>query len=60
MEKFKAEMKTSFHMSDLGLLCFYLGIEVHHDTISLQQGHYAKCILELAGMSGCNPIHTPI
>jgi hypothetical protein len=26
---FKKEMKTTFQMSDLGLLSFYLGIEVH-------------------------------
>jgi hypothetical protein len=26
---FKEEMKATFHMSDLGLLSFYLGIEVH-------------------------------
>jgi hypothetical protein len=26
---FKEEMKSTFQMSDLGLLSFYLGIEVH-------------------------------
>jgi hypothetical protein len=26
---FKEEMKATFQMSDLGLLSFYLGIEVH-------------------------------
>jgi hypothetical protein len=26
---FKEEMKVTFQMSDLGLLSFYLGIEVH-------------------------------
>jgi hypothetical protein len=28
VEKFKEEMKRAFLMSDLGLLSFYLGIEV--------------------------------
>jgi hypothetical protein len=28
VEKFKAQMKEKFNMSDLGLLCFYLGVEV--------------------------------
>jgi hypothetical protein len=28
---FKEEIKTTFQMSDLGLLSFYLGIEVHQD-----------------------------
>jgi hypothetical protein len=29
---FKEEMKATFQMSDLGPLCFYLGIEVHQDN----------------------------
>jgi hypothetical protein len=29
LDKFKKEMKGQFQMSDLGLLCFYVGIEVH-------------------------------
>jgi hypothetical protein len=47
-------------MSDLGLLCFYLGIEVHQDDggITLRQPHYTKHIVELGGMGGCNPVHT--
>jgi len=62
VEAFKAQMKQTFDMSDLGLLNFYLGVEVHQDTtgISLQQTHYAKRILELAGMDGYNPAHTPM
>jgi hypothetical protein len=49
-------------MSNLGLLCFYLGIEVRQDAsrIALHQTHYAKRILELGGMTGCNPAHTPM
>jgi hypothetical protein len=41
-------------MSDLGLLSFYLGIEVHQDSsgISLLQTAYAKCIVELGGLTG--------
>ncbi|XP_066333509.1 uncharacterized mitochondrial protein AtMg00810-like [Miscanthus floridulus] len=59
---FKAQMKKAFDMSDLGLLCFYLGIEVRQDAtgIDLRQTHYAKCILELSGMTGYNPAHTPM
>jgi hypothetical protein len=29
VEVFKEEMKAAFQMSDLGLLSFYIGIEVH-------------------------------
>ena len=58
MEVFKAQMKKAFNMSDLGLLCFYLGVEVRQDAtgIALRQTHYAKRILELGGMIGCNPL----
>ena len=61
VEKFKPQMEK-FDMSDLGLLCFYLGVEVrqHASDITLCQTHYAKRILELGGMAGCNPAHTPM
>ena len=60
VKAFKAQMKKAFDMSDLSLLCFYLGVEVHQDAsgIALRQTHYAKRILELGGMTGCNPAHT--
>jgi hypothetical protein len=43
-------------MSDLGLLSFYLGIEVHQGDsgITLRQTTYAKCVIELAGLTDCN------
>jgi hypothetical protein len=62
VEVFKAQMKKAFDISDLGLLCFYLGIQERQDAsgITLRQTHYAKRILELGGMTGCNPAHTPM
>jgi hypothetical protein len=61
IKAFKAEMKATFHMSDLGPLS-YLGIEVHQDSsgISLRQTAYAKHIVELGGLTDCNPAHTPM
>jgi hypothetical protein len=61
-EAFKAQMKATFQMSDLSLLYFYLGIEVHQDDsgITLRQAHYAKHIVELGSMGGYNPAHTPM
>jgi hypothetical protein len=43
-------------MSDLRLLSFYLGIEVHQgdSRITLQQTAYAKRVVELAGLTDCN------
>jgi hypothetical protein len=43
-------------MSDMGLLSFYLGIEVHQGDsgITLRQTTYAKRVVELAGLTDCN------
>ena len=62
VEVFKAQLKKAFDMSDLGLLCCYLSVEVRQDAtgIALRQTHYAKRILELGGMTDCNPAHTPM
>jgi len=55
-------MKAAFQMSDLGLLSFYLGIEVYQDdtSISLRQTAYAKRIVELGGLTERNPSLTPM
>jgi hypothetical protein len=60
--KFKLQMKELFKMSDLGLLSYYLGIEVHQKLgeITLCQEAYAKKILEKCGMEECNPTHVPM
>jgi hypothetical protein len=52
-------MKMTFLMSDLGLLSFYLGIEVRQDAggITLRQAHYAKKIMEMAD---CKAAATPM
>jgi len=60
--KFKQQMMKLFSMSDLGLLSYYLGIEVKQKPgeITLCQGAYASKIVELCGMTGCNPSDTPM
>ncbi|KAL9281401.1 putative RNA-directed DNA polymerase [Arabidopsis thaliana] len=60
--RFKKEMSSKFEMSDLGLLSYYLGIEVtqHSEGITLNQSRYALKILEEAGMKDCNPVHVPM
>ena len=49
-------------MSDLGLLSYYLGIEVKQGggTITLSQSAYAHKILETANMKNCNSCDTPM
>lgn len=50
----KKGMATRFEMSDLGKLCYYLGIEViqRKGCIILSQERHATKILEGAGMMG--------
>jgi hypothetical protein len=62
VEEFKEEMKRASLMIDLGLLSFYLSIEVRHDAggITLRQAYYAKKILDMAGMADCKAAATPM
>jgi hypothetical protein len=62
IRSFKEEMAVVFKMSDLGLLHYYLGIEVKLSVsgISLSQSAYAIKILERSDMTGCNTCHVPM
>ncbi|XP_023769840.1 uncharacterized mitochondrial protein AtMg00810-like [Lactuca sativa] len=60
--KFKQQMSKEFEMSDLGMLTYYLGIEVnqHKNGLTLRQTNYANTILKKAGMFYCNPCKYPM
>jgi hypothetical protein len=62
IDNFKQQMKSTFKMSDLGLLKYYLGLEVTQSTegITVCQRAYAAKILESTGLSDCNPSDTPM
>jgi hypothetical protein len=62
IRSFKEEMAAVFKMSDIGLLHYYLGIEVKQSVsdISLSQGAYAMKILEMSDMTGCILCHVPV
>jgi hypothetical protein len=49
-------------MSDLGLLTYYLGMEVRQDVneITICQKAYASKIVEKCNMANCNPTDTPM
>ena len=55
-------MKSEFEMIDLGLLKYFLGIEVKemHDGIFISQEKYAGQILERFKMQNSKPTPTPI
>jgi hypothetical protein len=54
---FKVEMVAMFKMTDLGLLHYYLDIEVKQSTsmISLSQSVDDIKLLERCGLTRCNP-----
>jgi hypothetical protein len=59
---FKEEMKRQFEMTDLGLMNFFLGMEVDQgeDGIFISQSKYAREILKRFKMEGCKPVSTPL
>ena len=60
--KFKAYLSRCFKMKDLGILKYFLGIEVAHgpDGIFLSQRKYCLDIIEECGLSGARPVDTPL
>ncbi|KAD3337417.1 hypothetical protein E3N88_32937 [Mikania micrantha] len=60
--EFKRQMMRQFEMSDLGLLNYYLGIEVQQGDsgIVVKQERYARRILREFGMGECNPAKCPM
>nr|GEV82225.1 ribonuclease H-like domain, reverse transcriptase, RNA-dependent DNA polymerase [Tanacetum cinerariifolium] len=62
IDKFKTQMEEKFEMCDLGLLAYYLGIEVTqtNDDISIKQSAYVNKILKEAEMIDCNETWIPM
>ena len=57
----KEDLAKEFEMKDLGLLHYFLGLEIWQRSSGLfvSQGKYAREILEKFNMHGCKPIDTP-
>ncbi|KAK2994441.1 hypothetical protein RJ640_001257 [Escallonia rubra] len=57
-DDFKKEMAKEFEMTNIGLMSYYLGIEVKQrdDGIFILQEAYAKEVLKRFNMENCNPI----
>ncbi|KAE8671027.1 hypothetical protein F3Y22_tig00112000pilonHSYRG00251 [Hibiscus syriacus] len=62
IEEFKGTMTREFEMTDLGLMKFFLGLEVRQveTGIFVSQETYAKEILKKYNMENCNPVSTPM
>uniref|UniRef100_A0A2N9GX95 Uncharacterized protein n=1 Tax=Fagus sylvatica TaxID=28930 RepID=A0A2N9GX95_FAGSY len=61
-EDFKNAMAREFEMTDIGLMAYYLGIEVKQteEGIFISQEGYAKEILKKFEMLDCKSISTPV
>ncbi|GKV07267.1 hypothetical protein SLEP1_g19063 [Rubroshorea leprosula] len=62
IEDFKRSMMHEFEMTDLGLMSYFLGIEVmqREDGIFICQKRYASELLRRFHMHNCNPARTPV
>jgi len=60
--KFKSYLSDCFHMKDLGILKYFLGVEVarNSDGIFMCQRKYALDILSEAGLLGAKPASVPL
>lgn len=62
IHELQENLKTSFHMKDLGSLKYFLGLELHPTPsgILLNQQKYAQDLISLAGLESCNSVLTPL
>jgi hypothetical protein len=62
LTNFKHAMQSDFEMTDLGILKYFLGIEVDQSTnrFFVCQKKYAANIIKRFCMEECNPVETPI
>ena len=62
MHSFITTLSDEFRMKDLGLLRYFLGIEVHNSPsgLNLTQSNYTKDLPFLSGMDSCKSVATPM
>lgn len=61
LDRITTSLKKEFPMTDMGRLSYFLGVKVEYNDqgMFLSQRHYAKDIIDRAGMSDCKPLSTP-
>ncbi|XP_040942254.1 uncharacterized mitochondrial protein AtMg00810-like [Gossypium hirsutum] len=62
IETFKKQMQTVFEMTDLGLMTYFLGMEVKQNEqgIFISQKAFASKVLSRFCMTNCKPASTPV
>lgn len=60
--QFKERLKSTFEMTDLGKLKYFLGFEITYtkERVFLSQRKYAQQLLEKFGMQSCKSVATPL
>lgn len=60
-EAFKTHMMAEFEMKDLGLMSYFLGLEVHQtqNKIFVSQSKYARDMFKRFSMENSSPVATP-
>jgi len=60
-DEFKKSMMNEFEMTDLGMMHYFLGIEIVQSDIGifLSQKKYVRDILDRFHMHDCNSVNTP-
>ena len=62
IEEFRREMMMKYEMSDLGLLHYFLGMEIYQDDdgVFISQKNYAEKVPKKFRMFGCKLVATPL
>ncbi|KAF2301565.1 hypothetical protein GH714_026406 [Hevea brasiliensis] len=62
LSEFKEAIIAQFEMTDMGLMSYFLGIEVKqtNGSIFISQGRYAQDVLKKFKLKACKPILTPV
>lgn len=62
IERFKENMNTVFEMTSLGIIDYFLGLEVVHSLIGilLHQRKYIQEVLKRFKMTDCNAVPIPV
>jgi hypothetical protein len=62
IEQLQQQLKSSFHIKDLGSLQYFLGFKAQHCStgILLHQHNYTLEVLSLVGLSDANLVLTPM
>ncbi|XP_019052725.1 PREDICTED: uncharacterized protein LOC109114488 [Nelumbo nucifera] len=62
VKKFKEDMMKTFEMTDLGLMHYFLGIEItqEEEGTFISQKKYTETLLKIFKMEGCKTVSTPL